>query len=586
MDCPLSKDFAPLPLTLGQVMEGRPIAAQNSYLLHLPDEILSVVMTYINTDREALASLALVNSDCRQLARSCQFCSVVIDYSPRSSCVLGILIREATERLISKNRLTHQPSLGACVRRIQTDSGHYWKEIRAMQPKASRDDEANNVRNDGLGGTFSIDQWGLAVGNMTTRMRHVYDPSLILVISSLPHFGVLDWSNGTTVDNHLLNSLATSTVKHLKLRGSIESEYVTVQIDGEAEWPLLSADIDIVWDFNFHYGLDSADSSSLWDSFFRTCSSSLQSLKFSHRSFLQSQDKPISFTAEFTCLRFLWLGDSTELSEPTLRSLLRSHRLHTLAVDFSYPVTRECLDHVGCLKSLQTLIWTGFDIPETASLQALEQNTQLTAFGIYYSCSASLIERVIPVLATFLNLKTLSLMWDGNTVPVSSLAALSSLVSLEQLHISSGQQAGWRHDWLIDHDAIRTTLFPLRKLKRLAITRDSYRVNNGATGEDIDAYYSFRILDQDELMQQFPDENLGDDSPLNHTHALWETLHRRSMAGHAEKYAVVFEALEWIHVGQLSFVFQNGANRKKAAVSLSRERVENFEALKNMFGIL
>jgi hypothetical protein len=165
----------------------------------------------------------------------------------------------------------------------------------------------------------------------------------------------------------------------------------------------------------------------------------------------------------------------------------------------------------------------------------------------------------------------------------SSLASLSSLVSLEQLHISSGDQIGWKHNWFIDHDAIRANLFPLRKLKRIAITRDSYRINNGLTGENIDAYYSVRIPDHDEwirFMQQSPDEN------LNELQSMWEKLHCRRMVGYAENYAVTFKELEWVHLGQLSFVFQNGTDGMKVAVPLSRERNENFPVLENMFGIL
>jgi hypothetical protein len=58
------------------------------------------------------------------------------------------------------------------------------------------------------------------------------------------------------------------------------------------------------------------------------------------------------------------------------------------------------------------------------------------------------------------------------------------------------------------------------------------------------------------------------------------------MAGYAEKYALTFKELKWIHLGQLSFVFQSGADGKKVALSLSRERNEHFGVLENMFGIL
>jgi hypothetical protein len=586
---PFSKDFAPSPLTLDRVMEGRPIAARDSRLLNLPVEILSVIIKYIDTGKEALASLALVNSDCRQLARSCQFRTVIIDFSPRSSSVLGILIREAAERFRSENGLTRRPSLGACIRRIKTNSDHLWKEVKAMKPRALEGHE-DDAGDDGLRRTFSREQWTEAIGNISTRMTHVYEPSLALVISTLPHLGVLEWSKGADLDNHLLNSLATSTVKHLKLYSTLESELVAVQIDSGASWPLVTLDINVDWGFCFRYGRSSVDSSSLWNSLFQVCSSTLQRLKLSHIQFLDSQDKPMSFAAEFPCLRSLQIGDGTKVSEPTLRSLLRSEQLSTLVVNFSDPVIRETLDHIGFFASLETLVWTGSDIPDIVSLQALEHNTQLTAFGIHYGCSTPLLERVIPVLATFPNLKVLSMTWDETTIPDSSLASLSSLVSLEQLHISSGNQAGWRHNWFIDHDAIRAHLFPLRKLRRLTITRDSYRINNELTGEDIDAYYSFRRPDQDEwrrFIQQLPEDAVYD-SFSNDAQTIWEDLHCRRMAKYAEKYAITFKELEWIHLGQLFFIFQNRADGKKVTVSLNRERDEDFQfrVLEDMFGTL
>lgn len=188
-----AKGFTTSPLTLDRVLEGRPITERNSRLLNLPVEILSLVIKYVDINKEGLPSLALVNSDCRQLARSCQFRNVVIDFGPRSSCVLGILIHEAAERFRSENGLTRRPSLGACVRCIRTSSDHYWKEIQNIRPRASESDEGDDGVV-GLGSTLSLDQWRESVGNMTTRMACVYNPSLVLVISTLPNLEILNWA--------------------------------------------------------------------------------------------------------------------------------------------------------------------------------------------------------------------------------------------------------------------------------------------------------------------------------------------------------------------------------------------------------
>ena len=55
-----------------------------SRLLELPVEILAETINLMAGDRSSLANLALVNVECRQMARSAQFTTVRYDYSPRS----------------------------------------------------------------------------------------------------------------------------------------------------------------------------------------------------------------------------------------------------------------------------------------------------------------------------------------------------------------------------------------------------------------------------------------------------------------------------------------------------------------------
>src|ERR1700709_2436054 len=88
----------PSTLAFDRVMEGTPVAAPNSALFKIPTEILAIVASHLVTSNDDLASIALVNSDCRQLARSCQFRIVKLDASPRSESIFGILQREAVER--------------------------------------------------------------------------------------------------------------------------------------------------------------------------------------------------------------------------------------------------------------------------------------------------------------------------------------------------------------------------------------------------------------------------------------------------------------------------------------------------------
>jgi hypothetical protein len=103
-------------------MEGRPPKSK-ALFFRFPYEILSIILGHI--DDSSLASLALVDRDCQQLARSCQFSSVVLDYSDNAFQLLNTLTIETIQR--SKNQdMTAQPSIGACIRRITVKTHPEW----------------------------------------------------------------------------------------------------------------------------------------------------------------------------------------------------------------------------------------------------------------------------------------------------------------------------------------------------------------------------------------------------------------------------------------------------------------------------
>lgn len=576
---PFLPTFRRLPLTLDRALEGRPLAAQNSRLLNLPVEILSEITKYIETDKPLLASLALVNSDCRQLARSCQFRDVLMDFGPRSSYIFGVLIREATERMRSKSGLTHRPSLGACIRYMETDLSHFRKESSAMRPEIPEGEEQNRVA--------ALRHWSELTGYIQTRMDHVYDPSLLLVITTLPHLEFLNWTKSSTIiDPYLLDSLGASTVRHLRFQGSLDSDNVALRLANGTSWPLLSLEIEVRWEFSYRWEHDTLDASRFWNSLLQACCSTLRILKLHHIEVPSRRDLPITIDAYFPNLQFLYMDYDLVLGQPSLTSLLQSPRLSTLAVNFKDPISRNCMDLVGCLPSLETLIWNGYDLPVTVSVQSIESNSQLTKFGMLYSQPPALLERVVFALMSCSNLKTLSLVWDGTTIPRSTLTSLAQLTSLEELHISAGMQTGWRHDWFVDHDTIRNILYPLRKLKILAILRDSYQMNDSLLITEPDAYYEYRIPSADEYADFVEHQQLADDDrTLESMHDVWEKLHARRMTQQAEKYAAIFPDLQWLFIGQLGFTSQQFPDGRKEAVLSFPERKEDFPILETLFGI-
>ncbi|KAI0808646.1 hypothetical protein GGR55DRAFT_200705 [Xylaria sp. FL0064] len=91
------------PLPFHRAMEGRPVASSSSVLFNVPSEILQLIMGYVAPDKSYLSSLALVNSTCRQLARSYQFNKLNLDYSSNAARALSMLRKEAVQRYQSSD---------------------------------------------------------------------------------------------------------------------------------------------------------------------------------------------------------------------------------------------------------------------------------------------------------------------------------------------------------------------------------------------------------------------------------------------------------------------------------------------------
>lgn len=102
----------PLPLSVDRVMENRPLKF-TATLLWLPYEVLGNILS--NVDPDSLGDLALVNSDCRQLARSRQFSSIYFDYSDSTVALIALLLQDKMSRNRSGNTVG---AIGPCIRRL------------------------------------------------------------------------------------------------------------------------------------------------------------------------------------------------------------------------------------------------------------------------------------------------------------------------------------------------------------------------------------------------------------------------------------------------------------------------------------
>ena len=118
-----SKDYhgrermPPLPVSFDRVNESQS-SRSRPILLKLPIEVLNLIIQFVASD--SLASLALVNRDCLQMARSRQFVSINLEYGSTSFQIFSKLYYEGQHRLTGAALTV--PSLRSCIRHITVSS--------------------------------------------------------------------------------------------------------------------------------------------------------------------------------------------------------------------------------------------------------------------------------------------------------------------------------------------------------------------------------------------------------------------------------------------------------------------------------
>ena len=114
----------PNGLSFDRVMEGKHVISK-SPLLAIPIEILRQIIQYLSSND--LRNLIFVNSDCRQLIKSQQFKSVILDYSLSSSGLVQMLCQEIIKRKHNTVSVTY---IGSCIRRLTFATQPAWVEHR------------------------------------------------------------------------------------------------------------------------------------------------------------------------------------------------------------------------------------------------------------------------------------------------------------------------------------------------------------------------------------------------------------------------------------------------------------------------
>ncbi|KAL8806595.1 MAG: hypothetical protein Q9182_001242 [Xanthomendoza sp. 2 TL-2023] len=556
-----TKVILPRALTFDRVSEGRPLVS-DSRLLYLPTEILALVVEDI--PQYSLASLALVNSDCRQLARSRQFASVLLDYGKHSWQLIQQLGRELIERVSgSKDGRTKKPAIGPCIRRITV--------ITSARCMAEFHDTAHNViYSEGFSKDERISRKKKACkkyyGTYLSTIEHI-----LLQQIALPHLNALDWKDPIPLQTCFFNAVSSSSIQHFKVFARFDRRTIICPPSSQTlgSWPLQTLYLDISPLYVEHH----LDLSKFFASLFRLCSPTLKSLTWFNRVAAPS----IAFdkfgpTPVFPLLRQLRLED-IHFADAAIFHELVHDKLVSLEVDTR--LAQGFFDRRGRIPGLQTFVWSAFQPKDTESQTFLQLNSHISKLKLSYSTPASLLhDRILPLLAeSFTNLKSLSLVWDEKEkdISVRALDLISRLSTLEQLHLSAGNQDWRRPNWHIDHDKMRHHLSKLPYLKKLALSYDSY--SNGIFGS-CELYYT----------ESWP--TLGD-RDLRSDHAQFEKDHRDRMQQEAARYIEVMPSLDWLYIGQIPMAIHREQRLEKngeMVEPLTSERVEPREYLTEMFG--
>ncbi|KAM7215127.1 hypothetical protein V8F06_009445 [Rhypophila decipiens] len=555
---------ARLPLLLPKVMEGRPIKS-TSLLCRLLPEILGDIMDLIAGDKSTLSALALVNSDCRQLARSCQFADVCFDYSPNSRLLLLQLTKECITRLGQNDpsNTTRPPYIGPCIRRV------------VVKPRPEWVAHAHSDLYDAIFGDAASDLSPEQRNELSERATDQYiatfrTPVQIAMELAMPHLEALSWHDRLCLDGAFFRTVANLPIRHLSLTGvHIGDIYRLEPPVTPLVVPLESLFLRV-----------------------RLCSN-----ERAHRSKLAAD--PDADTADADT----WRNRSLHLSVPFNDS----------------PAFKQALSACQPLRDLETLVVPYLDGKGMGTAQPIvdfiSRHPHVRKLSIGRSTPQLLDSHLIPLLSDgrWSSLSSLSLVWsepiiavetqpDTATISAASLDGVGSIESLEQLCLSAGQQFGWRHQWLIDHDAVRLRFRGLAKLKRLAFSRDTYLLPDGVSGHGVERYYEDRLVtsaERNDALERPELDRVGDavhmtegegdsDGPGVDSPEVWERAHRNRMLREAEKYAGVFPHLEWIYCGQWPMKIWNKPvlqGTTRVALPLVKERDSCWTLLERMFAM-
>ena len=518
--------IVPMPLSFSRVNGGRPITSQ-TLLFRLPMELTQEVVTYLDT--ADLKSLALVDRDCRLLARSRLLASVVLDYSCEKWQLLDELSREARVRQ-SSSGANESPSIGACIRHLTVQTDPHMMECRHEILEGMLSDNSAHAKREEVMESYC----GTYLPAIAQALRF-----------SLPNLDRLDWEDFIPISQYMFTAIASLPIRHLGLHRAIlgpDCEYPVRPLEQRQRWALQSLDLWPLPAVN-HRSRDWSHVARFCKSFLEEVAPTLEKLSCDDHVF------PENCAIRFPRLHTLWLDSWTVANDSAFESLFPSSTdavscaLRFVAINSSRGMGSKCIwiweslarrGHIPGLEALNLRqIYRDHEIPVIDFLSA---NPQLKSLLMLSYKPEFLSTKILPFLA--LNLKFLTslvLTLRSFVIPPPILDAIGRISSLTSLWVALEEPIPMPQKWIIDSPPSIAALSPLRNLTRLALSE-------GATGGT--------------LPKSRPPE-FGRWVPTNQRR--WGDEHSETVRKVVEEYVAVVKSLSWVYLGQLVHRVVGGA---------------------------
>ena len=467
------------PLSFDHASGGRPVTSQ-TLLFRLPIELVEEVAACLNT--ADLRSLALVDRDCRQLARARLFTSVTLEYSDEKWTLLDQLSHHETPSHRDNGGATESPSIGACIRRVRVvplPPGESSIHNR-LSPAETYDDMRKEE--------------GCAAHNAACKYCGTYLPKIAKALRfSLPNLDEFVWPDGVAIPQYMLTAIASSPIRRLGLRVTqlpLDYEYQLPQLE-QQRWALQSLDLDV--GSHPHSELRGRVMDKFCLTILKAAAPTLEKISF--RGYLGAEMSFGNSAIRFPMLRTLSFDTGLIPDDTVLDAFFptdaENHVPCSVSINISLLHMRESFAPRGRIRGLQSLLlFTTTHDPQDSKatdVALLSANLQLKSLTLLAPKPKKLTTTLLPLLASefkFLTTLVVYITFPGVHLPPEFFAATGRLTSLTSLWIVASEG----YDWTADAPRTIAALSPLRNLARLGLCEQFTSIEVPLVQESEDQY--------------------------------------------------------------------------------------------------